>query len=221
LDKIRIAKEWPTKTDVVLYLDADTSVHGKLEPLFDLAEIHGFAATQFNDWVCNRGMPRTRILDLLNFPELWPDPIRVTADSSLPSVNGGVWAAKPESPVLPQWYDWTMTASTVNGGTFIADEKVLHVMQTVFVGDMTVACDSGRYNCSPKFQPAALNDKDVVIYHYHGDSCCRPQKTQRGVDLWWPLYQHCLQHNVGGIRDWRRQVKNKHLDALERELSSV
>jgi len=218
LDKVKIASEWGCREDLLLYLDADTSIHGKVDPVLDGADNYGFAATQFNFWFCDEGMPRKRILDLLDYPSIPADLVRITSETHWPSVNGGVWATRPDSPVLPRWYEWTMAASGPTG-KFIADEKVLHVLQAAFrvTGEMTVVA-GGRYNCSPKYQPDMLKDRNVAIYHYHGDSNCRPQKTQKGVDLWWPIYQYCLQHNVGRMKEWRSSVKNRHLDALERSM---
>ena len=81
---------------------------------------------------------------------------------------------------------------------------------------------SGMYNNSPIYQSKNLRDEDVVVWHFHGDSNARPDKNkgrgQRGVDLWWPIYQHCLRENIGGIAEWRGSVENKWLDRLESQI---
>lgn len=214
LDKIDLVRGLP-KEDIVLYLDADTTIHnGRFHLLFGLADYYGFAATQFNNWTSNVGSPKRRIGWLRKFDHIDHRLIDRLQTECWPSVNGGVWAAGPSSPVLQTWYDWTLVAKE---GAFIADECVLHLLQGVYgpQGRMVTACDSGMFNSSPKYQ--ACSDPDVVIQHYHGDSNVRPQKSQKGYDLWWPLYQRCLLLNVGGMRDWRSGVKNKWMDRLEAE----
>jgi len=207
LDKIIVAQE--SKADITLYLDADTIVQGCLDPLFEYADQYGFAATQFCDWVTTGRTIGRRIKDLEKFIELDQSLIEIATKQSWPSVNGGVWATRPSSSVLPLWYEWTMAAKT----TFIADEKVLHLMMLKFSStrEMVVLCANGKWNCSPLHQSEKLADGDVIIRHFHGDSNVRPRKTQKGFDLWEPLYRECLELNVGGIADWIGTIKNKHM----------
>lgn len=229
LDKQQVAMGY-APDDTVLYLDADTTIHGDLELLFDLAEDYGFCATQFNDWTTGQSrMIRKRIGDLLSYPEIveniggWITPI-VNGSESVPSVNGGVWAAKPDCRLLPHWYRLTMMA-TVPRSTFIADEKVLHVLAYLYggLGEAYTLKEDGRWNCSPKHQPRSLADNKVVVRHYHGDSCCRPAKCKRGVDLWWPVLEACLEANTLGVRDWLRLVwrQNKWLKKLSLPVKNV
>lgn len=198
--------------DVALYLDCDTTVHGDIELLFDAAAEHGFAATQFNDWTTADRKIRGRIESLRQFPDIDPVWISATLGRAWPSVNGGVWACRPDSPVLPVWEAWSLAAKA----TFIPDEKVLHVLQAKFNRCMTTVCGDGRWNSSPKFQSKTLADCDVVIRHYHGDSCVRPSKSKKGFDLWRPLFDECLYANLGGVRDWYLKVGNRWIDELER-----
>ena len=216
LDKIKLVQSLQGQVDAALYIDADTTIHGDLSPLFHKATEWGFCATQFCDWTVQGRAPSRRVKDLLGLPSIDPDLIGQLFAYAYPSVNGGVWAAEPTSPVLPVWYDWTMEATLLADNKFIADEKVLHVMQVRFPNNMTVAL-GGAFNCSPrqKFQPSTLYDDQVIVRHYHGDSNCKLNKSQRGIDLWWPHYVECWQRNVGGIWDWRKDVKNKCLDPLE------
>lgn len=196
-----------------LYLDADTTVHGSVNALLEAAEGCGFCATQWNDWMTNVGMTRGRVLSLLEYPEV-AALARVVADESWPSLNGGVWAARPDSPVLKQWHRGTLACSTPRH-TFIADEKVLNVLQAEFVPieRMAVAL-GGRWNCSPKYHPAGLPDEDVVVRHYHGDSNVRPDKSRRGLELWWPTWRECLRLDTGGCRSWWRECGNRWLRKL-------
>jgi hypothetical protein len=197
LDKIALVRSMNPRENV-LYLDADTTVHGQLTRLFDAAGSFGFCATQFNNWYSNSHMMSGRIRSLLAYPQIDRMLINRVASEPWPSVNGGVFAARGDSPVLPLWYEWTM-AATVPQHTFIADEKVLHILQLRFVptGEMHVMQRYGQFNCSPHHQSPALKDEDVVIRHYHGDSNLRPDKSPKGHALWWPIYQHCLAQNVG------------------------
>lgn len=203
-----------SEADVVLYLDADTTIHGSVKPIFDGAADRGFCATQFCNWGAGDGIARKRILRLLDVSGIPEEHVSAAISGDWPSVNGGVWAARPGSEALARWFEWTEAAKDL----FIADECCLHALMPAFVpsGRMDVLL-GGAWNCSPreKFQPPNLPDEDVVIRHYHGDSCCRPNKTEKGVRLWWPIYQECLELNVGGIREWRGEIQNKHLDRYE------
>ena len=72
------------------------------------------------------------------------------------------------------------------------------------------------YNCSPmKYQPKNLKDEDVIIRHFHGDSNVRTNKSEKGWNLWRPIYQECLEKNVGGMAEWRGKIKNKFMSRLE------
>jgi hypothetical protein len=188
-----------------------------------LAEAAGFCATQWNDWTLGPGLARGRVTELGDVPGIPKRAVERALGMVMPSVNGGVWAARADSPVLPLWHEWTVAAK----GRFIADEKVLHLMVERFApqGMLRVAL-GGRWNCSPKFQPKGLADADVVIRHYHGDSNVKrfrgrdgqvAWKSKRGYDLWWPLFKRCLAENIGGMAEWVLEVGNKHIDSLLKE----
>jgi hypothetical protein len=207
LDKIQVAMM--QHCDVVLYLDADTTIHGDLTPLMEAAYKTGFCATQWNDWKTNRGHAKKRINGLLEVKDIPNDLVKELSGKPYPSVNGGVWATVPSSPVLPLWYDWTKACKKM----FISDERVLHLMMARFPEDVWVLL-GGRWNCSPKFQPMNLRDDNVVVRHYHGDSNVRPNKSVRGVNIWYPIYAECLKEDIGGINCWIGDVKNKWMDRL-------
>jgi hypothetical protein len=214
LDKILVMNETPY-ADVALYLDADTMINGSLDYLFQSANISGFTATQFNDWKMDSNVIRGRINSLLPFmPSSHLPYVLHCVESSiqtLPSVNGGVFACKPSNEILAEWYDLAWAARSC----FIADEAVLHTLVPKHwpVKKMDLAMH-GVYNCSPKFQPAKLPDSDVRIWHFHGDSNVRPQKSQRGVDLWWPVYTECLTREIGNMPSWINQINNKWIRLL-------
>lgn len=115
---------------VALYLDADTTIHGDLGPLFEAAWRHSFLATQFNNWRTNGRVIRKRIMRLRGFKEIDQEMVEtILSQDWWPSPNGGVFACRPESEVLSVWHQWTMAARSI----FIADETVLHVLQPKFV----------------------------------------------------------------------------------------
>ncbi len=212
IDKILLMQSLPG--EVNLYLDADTTIEGSLTPIFDAAIDHGFAATQFCEWVSSGNIARHRIQRLRKFEGIDQSLVERTIDENWPSVNGGIFACRPDSPVLPLWYKWTMEAK----GIFIADETVLHILQPKFAipRDMITLRGGGRFNCSPKYKPKRLKPEDVVVWHFHGDSNVRPDnKSQLGHNLWWPVYCTCFARNIGGMAYWRRQISNKYMDRLE------
>jgi len=198
-----------------LYFDADTVVNAPIEPLFEMVYQHGFVATQFNDWLSNTGVIRKRILNLLDRDGVDQDAVKKALQSSLPSVNGGVFGCVPTSPALKDWIDWT--TSTLD--LFIADEVCLHAIVAKHIAsekyvnpNLTVAL-SGEWNCSPKYKPVSLSPADVKLWHFHGDSNVRPEKSKFGFDLWWPHFQDAMSRNSGNIQSWLPKAKseNRHL----------
>ena len=213
LHKIKLTQELKDTTSAVVYLDADTTVHGSIDCIFQQTATFGFAATQFNDWTTKRRVIKKRITQLYTRSSVDKRWIDMLLKLEYPSVNGGVWGAVPQSPVLMDWFDRTVEAKNL----FIADEVVLHAMMSKYVSGkgMCVLTNNGKWNCSPKYQPKTLADDSIVIRHYHGDSNVRPGKSQKGFDLWWPIYQECLDKNIGNINHWIHLVYNKHLRALK------
>jgi len=221
LHKVRLMQTI-SDADLVLYLDADTSVHGDLMPLFRAAQKHTFVATRFSSWTTAGKVVRTRIKRLRELSKIDRNCIEEVLRLPWPSVNGGVFCCSPRSHVLKTWEHWTWEARHV----FIADEAVLHVLQPLFVpsGQMLVWPD-GRYNCScnPKWLPEKMGEHEVVIWHYHGDSAVRPSKHNGyAFRRWWPLWEKCLAENYGNCREWspcraNGWLGNKWMEELERK----
>lgn len=209
-DKIRLMRSLDEDYSSHLYLDADTKVCGKINELLDRAQTASFCATQFCNWRSNSGAPKNRIMKLIGRKPIDQTSVDLLLKYPMSSLNGGVFACKARSPVLKVWEEWTGAVLDL----FIADETVLHAVQVEFAttGEFDVAV-GGKWNCSPKYKPEYLHDDDVVIWHNHGDGCCRPQKTQKGYDQWWPTYKRCLAHNIGHIQDWIKTINNKHLSS--------
>lgn len=196
LNKIKMMQEQTIESRV--YLDADTTIHHKLEPLFEMGEQHGFAATQFCHWLSTGSVIRARLSRLLQFPEIDRTLVEHVMTTKYPSPNGGIFACLPNSPVLPRWLEWSMVASTI----FICDEAVLHLLQVSMAEHMHVI-EGGEWNCSHKYQ----QDIRPKILHYHGDSNVRPDKSPRAYAFWMPKYQQCISENIGGVAEWKDEAE--------------
>ena len=207
LDRIALAQS--LDCDVSLYIDADSSIHGDIRPIFDVADNYGYCATQWCDWVTNHGHTYSRVRELLGVGGIPKELVDEVITHRWPSLNCGVFASKPSSPLLPQWHEWCKMC----GSMFISDEKTQHLLMSAFPNQIGVWM-GGAFNCSPKFQPAGLVDKDVVIYHYHGDSNVRPQKSPRGWEIWHPMWTEVLIQNIGGIAQHWHLMGNKWLPKL-------
>jgi hypothetical protein len=229
-DRIRIMQDNSTK-DVGLYLDCDTIVSGDVTPLIHAAESFGFVFTQFCKWVTTGSIVSTRIRRLLGIEGIPQDAVQSCLDESLPSVNTGIFACVPSSPVLDEWHRYIEPAKRL----FIGDEITAHavmargmpfdqiktVTDTVGVykyADHGVAVAiGGEWNCSTKFRPDDLPADDVRIWHGHGDCFTRPLKAPAGVELWWPLFEEVYRQNIGGIQGWVDKIQHKFFQELKAE----
>ena len=211
IDKIRLLQQAREPT---LYLDADTTVHGSLEPLFTRLRHASFVCCQFNDWTTQGGLIRGRLERMYGVEEIPDSLLDAYLLSPRPSVNGGVIGVQAGCPVLETWHDWSYAARDI----FISDECVLHLMAKKFPSLVHIEM-GGAFNCSPKYQPKNLPDDEVVIRHYHGDSNLRPNKSPKGIGIWVPIFNECCELNLGGIADWWSKVDNKYLNAYAKEHS--
>jgi len=216
LDRIELSMS--LDCDVMLYLDADSTIHGDLTPMFEQADRLGYCATQWCDWVTNNGHTLNRLKGLFGVEGIPEDLVREVISHRWPSLNCGMYAARPSTPLLPQWYEWTKACGTM----FICDERTQHLLMAKFPDQIGVMI-GGAYNCSPKFQPSYLKDEDVVIRHYHGDSNVKVKgdgqyKSEKGVQLWWPIWQECLELNLGKIQGWWADCENKYLPTTTKRM---
>ncbi len=207
LDRIDLAMS--LDSDVVLYIDADSSVHGDITPMFAEAERCGYCATQWCDWWTNNGKTRGRIRALADVESLPRDYVHELITKQYPSLNCGVFATKPDSPLLPQWYDWCKAC----GPMFISDERTQHLLMVKYPEQMSVMM-GGSYNCSHKYRPANLNPNDVNIWHYHGDSNTKPGKSPEAMAMWSELWKECLEKDIGSVRSWWQDCGNRHLPKM-------
>jgi hypothetical protein len=211
INKIRLMQT--LDSSIAMYLDADTLVSRSLDLTFEFAKEFSFTGTQFCDWVSNTGTIKNRVTRLLDVPEI--DPVTVNKVLSRPyySVNGGVFFCDPKSEILPLWEKWSLAAKHI----FICDETVLHAIMARYWETEFRVLSGGAFNCSPKYRQANLSPEDVVIWHGHGDAFVRPKKCKAGVDLWWPAFMECLNHNYGGIQEWLPKTNNRFLTDLLKE----
>ena len=209
LHKIDLAQALRQDADRLLYLDADTLLRDSPQPILDaVAGGRSFAVTQFNDWTTGSSVIRGRVNELWDVPGVNQRAVAACLNGPLPSVNGGIWACRPDSPVLPTWRAWTWAARE----KFIADEKVLHVMQAEYPAEVAIMA-GGRWNASPKY--SRLPDAEVALWHGHGDSFTRPSKSAKGAELWLPIFREVVEGNVGGIQEWPSiHCDNRFLKAL-------
>lgn len=200
LDKIELCQSFQPwhLVNAVAYLDADTIVTGSFEPILNMAETCGFVATQFCDWKTNKGIIAKRITRLKEFPEIDQSLVEEVLKNEYPSPNGGCFACRPESPVLPTWYDWTMKAKRI----FIADEMILQLMPLMYPSTHVVR--DGLFNCSTirKYIPKSIRPEWVHVWHGHGNSFSRLDKAPDGHDWWKRLFVECMKDNIGNCRKW-------------------
>lgn len=194
--------------DVRVYLDADTTIHGSIMPLFDACQTSEMNATQFNDWLTNGRLVRPRIERLRQFKEIDSNLIDLVLNNPKPSPNGGVFSVRPSAGVLKHWYDWSWASKSI----FICDESVLQILQAAYDKEKLNVIEGGQFNYSHRY---GNNVKDPVICHYHGDSCLRPNKSQKACDTWWPIYIDCLEQNIGDVQNWRAHVKHRFMQDLK------
>lgn len=199
-DKQRVMMGQPMNS-VNLYLDADLLFAGNVSHLLNLAEDHGFVATQFNAWKTNGGVVRKRIERLRQFPDIPQASVEKVMEESYPSVNGGVFACRPTSEILAEWLRRTEIARDI----FISDETALHT----FLPEGLKVATSGMWNSSTKekYLSNELPGREAVrIWHGHGDSFVRADKSPTGYAMWAREFQRCVKHNIGNVNDWIEEV---------------
>lgn len=206
LNKILMCQR--TTCDVRLYLDADTTIHGSLMPLIDMCQHSELNLTQFNHWLTNGRVIRARIKRLLEFEQIDSEKVNDVLTNPYPSPNGGIFSTRPTAEALPHWYEWSWLARDV----FICDEAVLQVLQRCYTEKQLTVLQGGKFNCSHKY---GRQISKPAVFHYHGNSCTRPDKSPRACDMWWPLYEYCIEQNFGNIQRWRKQVPHKWMDRLK------
>ena len=206
INKIQLMRSLRGSNKTEVYFDADTVAVTDLSEGFDDIPSGGFRATQFNEWKSTGKIVSKRIKRLQGISGIDQEAVLFALENKLPSVNGGVFGCDPASDVLDLWLDWTMKAK----GVFIADETVLHAVMAHEIlkenkgeGSLfEVLQEGGRWNSSPRYKNPALKEEDVKIWHFHGDSNLRRNKSKFGYKFWTGLFESALENNVGGMADW-------------------
>lgn len=221
IEKIKIVQGLRNEYDSCLYLDADLLINGNLDYMFEMSEKYGFCATQFCNWDMTCSIAYNRVKRLIGIEGIDQYMVKQALRSTEVSFNSGIFSCSPVSPVLPPWGEWTWLSRRV----YISGETALHpVMQRFMpIGKATIAA-GGAYNCSTlRFKPKNLKDEDVKIWHFHGDSNTKFEKSPRGARMWYPKYIEAMEENLGGIRDWVDKCKNdkhRNLAKLEEAVAS-
>lgn len=215
VDKIDIMKE-QNGVDAALLIDADTIIVGDLDELFVSAETYGYAVTQFCDWKTTNNIIKNRVKRLRDFPELDQQLIEDCLNYPYPSPNVGIFSCTPDNSVLSEWRRWSYIARDV----FIADESVMQALLPKYVRAGKAKAIDGRYNCSTmRFQH--VPDEEVKIWHGHGNSFLRPEKSPKGHGMWWKQYQEALETNLGNIQSWKDKYENKRMRKCLKERENL
>lgn len=220
INKIKLLRSLDPNT-AYIYLDADTTIHGPLIKMHKDVENYGFVGTQFNHWLSNGRVIRPRLERLQTIDAIDRTALGHVINNPWPSLNGGVVGVISTSPILTKWLEWSEAAQDV----FICDEAVLHVLQAwaAAAGHPFCVEYAGLFNASHKYfkcEPCT-GVTTPHVWHYHGDSNLRPDKSRKAYDFWWPIYDECLRQNIGGVADWQHTVGNKWLNALLRGEASA
>lgn len=208
IHKLRLIQEL-LGYDMVIYLDADTIIAKPIDPIGEAAEAapDGLSATQFCGWKMHQNTPKARVSRMLGIDGIDQDMVRKSLHPDMVSYNSGIFAARPDSPALPDWVHWTELAK----GIYISGECALHPIAQKY---RITTLYNGVYNNSPNHQSRTLPDGDVAIWHFHGDCNTRPDKSPRGVAIWTPEFFDCFDKNVAQMRDWVRSIGNDYLNQI-------
>lgn len=179
--------------EVTVYLDADTLIAGRVEPLLEAAAQSQFAATQFATWqACGRTVRHRleawRSIRQDRFESAWLSRLIDEAIGERPAVNGGVFAFQRSASLLSAWRELAHAGCD----TFICDELALQMLLPRF-SHQVLDC---RFNCSPIY---ARRTTDVRVWHLHGEKHVRHPSCR---ELWWPAYRVCLAENSARLQEW-------------------
>lgn len=215
LEKIHLMEEF-AGTEGALFIDADTLPVGPVDAFFSALKYANMVTVQFSNWTTQKRIIQNRLQKIKHVEECKDDLASCFAES-ISSPNNGVLACRSNSACLARWAKLT---TQVYETVFIPDEVCLHpvVASDAFKEEGIMFSGDSGYNTSPKYQHPDLKDTAVKIWHFHGDSNVRPEKSQRGFDLWWPVFRHCLKENVGNVQHWFVPEMNKWINQFHDNL---
>lgn len=196
---------------VVVYLDADLIIQGHIEELIGGAYDSGFCATQFTDWTMNKKRMQKRVQRLIGRSPIDQTSVSAALEEHAFALNSGVFSCIPNTEIMKTWHDWTYAARDI----FISGETALHPIVQQYSTNVL----SGRYNCSPKFEFSGWEDKDVVIWHGHGNCFWREEKSPKGVKMWWKAYKAAVKEDFGRISEWSDGIQSPAFDSFRTRMT--
>lgn len=149
-----------TPYDVTCLIDADCTVHGRIQPMFDGAEDYQFSVARFSNWLV-RGKIAKRVERWRN---IVPDGMLSRALGYEAAINTGVYAFTRHSALMDDWYTFALQGRE----TYIPDETCCQVMLASYPHQL----EAQAFNVSCKYGLAS-HFKSAVIVHYHGRKHCR------------------------------------------------
>lgn len=173
-----------TPYDTTMWIDSDTTIHGTFEEMFDAAEEHDFAISQFSDWRTSGKIGKR----IRNWEGILPDHWIERALEFGPAINCGVFAFKKDTALVRDWYNLAKQGQY----TMIPDETCCQVMlaQPEYKNKIMPQ----YFNCSCKYGERWINQAKIV--HYHGRKHCRFDngEPQFHSNFWYNQFEE--------IRDW-------------------
>jgi len=183
--------------DLTCLIDADCTVHGRIDPIFDGAEDYQFCVCRFSDWQV-KGKIAKRVQ---RWRGIVPDAMLERALRYEAAINTGVYAFDRYSALMGDWHKFALQGR----GTYIPDETCCQVMLASYPHQL----EAQRFNVSCKYGLASHFQSKVIV-HYHGRKHCRIEpndgKNKRtkhhltaswnflnASELWWPEF-HKLRH---------------------------
>lgn len=211
LEKIHLMQEYAGLPGA-LFIDADTLPVQPVDVVFDLLKYAKMVTVQFSNWTTQKRLIQGRLARIAHLEDCKEDLARC-ADEPIASVNNGVLACTSDSVCLARWAKLTeMVYDTV----FIPDEVCLHpvVASDAFRREGVMMAGESGFNTSPKYPHPDLKEDQVRIWHFHGDSNVRPDKSQFGFNTWWPVFKNCINKNVGNLDRWFTPQMNKWINVV-------
>jgi hypothetical protein len=172
-----------TPYDLTVWIDSDTVILKSFDELFDYAEQHEFAISQFSTWRTESGQIRRRITAWKN---IYPD-LMEKAISFGPAINCGVFSFRKDSALMRDWYDLALPGYK----TFIPDEVCCQIMLHKYPHIIL----SPEFNTSCKYGKI---DENTMIIHFHGRKHCRISKgvCEHNSGIWYKEFEEVRDNPV-------------------------
>lgn len=170
--------------DTTVFMDADTTVHGAIDELFNLAPQTCVVLTQMSDWMTDKPMIAERIYKFWGLRGDVNHLIEKIRVAPMPAINTGVLAVHGTTAVE----SWE-TVTQVRFGEFIADEIGMQIAFAGMVGGLVL---TDEWNYSPIYGKS----KDPRIVHYHGKKHTRPE----ALSFWHEPFLDTWHSNFGNIQ---------------------